>query len=371
MIFSTTDGLGARDRGESSRNIIIHIREQRQLSTSTTIGAERLGLGDGSLGRSAMDAIRGSRVCARPSSTRALVRPQSPISHGRVSGLTVGGSGRGLSARRRAANTERAAEQNEVLDQILKTIRSARAANTNPDYFELLGVEVGDDLKKIKKSYRARARVCHPDVAGEDGHEACIVLNEAYATLMDDDLREAYEFEQEEFDYYDDGNVFAKAMKETPYTGEPLSKQVPLDHFANRIEKDDLLKQGEQLAKAVFVDEISCIGCQYCVTCAAATFRNDEDTGRARVFGQWLSTEDEIQEAIDMCPVDCIHWVPKEQLAPLEYVMQHVLTVSMLSLFLFLSLSSFGISQLTARSPVLSCLSFSASLFRRRGLGSP
>ena len=40
-----------------------------------------------------------------------------------------------------------------------------------------------------------------------------------------------------------------------------------------------------------------------------------------------------------MCPVDCIHWVPKEQLAPLEYVMQHVLTVSML--FLFLSLSLF------------------------------
>ena len=341
------------------------------MSTSTTIGAERSGLGDGSLGRSAMDAIRGSRVCARPSSTRALVRPLSPISHGRVSGLTVGGSGRGLSARRRAANTERAAEQNEVLDQILKTIRSARAANTNPDYFELLGVEVGDDLKKIKKSYRARARVCHPDVAGEDGHEACIVLNEAYATLMDEDLREAYEFEQEEFDYYDDGNVFAQAMKETPYSGEPLSKQVPLDHFANRIEKDDLVRQGEQLAKAVFVDEISCIGCQYCVTCAAATFRNDEDTGRARVFGQWLSTEDEIQEAIDMCPVDCIHWVPKEQLAPLEYVMQHVLTVSMLSLFLFLSLSSFGISQLTARSPVLPCLSFSASLFRRRGLGSP
>ena len=124
-----------------------------------------------------------------------------------------------------------------------------------------------------------------------------------------------------------------------------------------------------------FADRLSRIAlynrCGQCSTYASGTFRNEQENGRARVFGQWLSTEDEIQEAIDMCPVDCIHWVPKEQLAPLEYVMQHVLTVSMLSLFLFLSLSSFGISQLTARSPVLPCLSFSASLFRRRGLGSP
>ena len=110
--------------------------------------------------------------------------------------------------------------------------------------------------------------------------------------------------------------------------------------------------------------------CERCFRSNPAVFRM-EGTGRARVFGQWLTDEESIQIAIDTCPVDCIHWVPKEQLAPLEYVMQHVLTVSMLSLFLFLSLSSFGISQLTARSPVLPCLSFSASLFRRRGLGSP
>ena len=71
-----------------------------------------------------------------------------------------------------------------------------------------------------------------------------------------------------------------------------------------------------------------------------------------------------------MCPVDCIHWVPKEQLAPLEYVMQHVLTVSML--FLFLSLSLFVWDFAADRAIVcLPCLSFSASLFRRRGLGSP
>ena len=91
-------------------------------------------------------------------------------------------------------------------------------------------------------------------------------------------------------------------------------------------DQSDPKKTGDQINKAVFVDEMTCIGCGLCVTCAAATFRNDEDTGRARVFGQWLSAEDEIQESIDMCPVDCIHWIPKEQLAPLEYVTQVVIT---------------------------------------------
>ena len=123
-----------------------------------------------------------------------------------------------------------------------------------------------------------------------------------------------------------------------------------------------------------FADRLSRLAlynrCERCFRSNPAVFRM-EGTGRARVFGQWLTDEESIQIAIDTCPVDCIHWVPKEQLAPLEYVMQHVLTVSMLSLFLFLSLSSFGISQLTARSSVLPCLSFSASLFRRIGLGSP
>ncbi len=29
-----------------------------------------------------------------------------------------------------------------------------------------------------------------------------------------------------------------------------------------------------------------------------------------------------VQDAIDSCPVDCIHWVDKDQLPALEYVMQ-------------------------------------------------
>lgn len=35
-----------------------------------------------------------------------------------------------------------------------------------------------------------------------------------------------------------------------------------------------------------------------------------------------IDTEDANQAAIDSCPVDCIHWVDKDKLPALEYVMQ-------------------------------------------------
>ena len=168
-------------------------------------------------------------------------------------------------ARRRAnASAERASPRpDDVLEEILETIRSAREANTNPDFFELLGVQVGTDPTAIRSSYRERMRVAHPDVAGSEGHEACVVLNEAYATLMDDELREAYQVERVFGagvrvsglrDAQDLPSDIGAALRRTPYTGEPLSKVVGRDHFASKIETN------EQAAKACFVDEITCIG---------------------------------------------------------------------------------------------------------------
>ena len=165
---------------------------------------------------------------------------------------------------RASASAERASPRpDDVLEEILETIRSARAANTNPDFFELLGVQVGTDPTAIRSSYRERMRVAHPDVAGSEGHEACVVLNEAYATLMDDELREAYQVERVFGagvrvsglrDAQDLPSDIGAALRRTPYTGEPLSKVVGRDHFASKIETD------EQAAKACFVDEITCIG---------------------------------------------------------------------------------------------------------------
>lgn len=57
--------------------------------------------------------------------------------------------------------------------------------------------------------------------------------------------------------------------------------------------------------------------------CAPATFRMEQEYGRARVYAQWVNTEEELEEAVQSCPVNCIHWVDKDDLPALEYAMQY------------------------------------------------
>lgn len=62
----------------------------------------------------------------------------------------------------------------------------------------------------------------------------------------------------------------------------------------------------ENEQRAVFVDEVKCVGCLKCALLAENTFAIECVYGRARVVAQWADTEAKIQEAIDACPVDCI-----------------------------------------------------------------
>jgi ferredoxin len=66
------------------------------------------------------------------------------------------------------------------------------------------------------------------------------------------------------------------------------------------------------------VDEHSCIGCTNCATIAPDTFFIEDELGRVRVFGQWGNDDETIKIAIETCPVDCIHYVPYEELVSLE-----------------------------------------------------
>ena len=70
--------------------------------------------------------------------------------------------------------------------------------------------------------------------------------------------------------------------------------------------------------KGVYVDEITCIGCKHCAHVARNTFFIEEDYGRSRVIRQDGDGEEIVQEAIDTCPVDCIHWVDYTELKSLE-----------------------------------------------------
>ena len=75
---------------------------------------------------------------------------------------------------------------------------------------------------------------------------------------------------------------------------------------------------GELREKAVWVDEAVCIGCRYCAHVACNTFAIEPTLGRSRALRQDGDSSACIQEAIDTCPVDCIHWVDFEELEALR-----------------------------------------------------
>lgn len=175
------------------------------------------------------------------------------------------------------------------------------------DYYAVLGVDDDATEVEIKSAYRTIAKVCHPDISGdEEGHNMCILLNEAYTVLSDPEQRSEY------------NRVLDEALEDETdgYTGQTLSKWMANTRMGKNEDPNE--------SRGVFVDECTCIGCKQCVWCAPATFRMEDDYGRSRVFGQWLDTEDDIQAAMDACPVSCIHWVEKEDLPALEYVTQNV-----------------------------------------------
>ena len=61
------------------------------------------------------------------------------------------------------------------------------------------------------------------------------------------------------------------------------------------------------MAAEVFVDQQICIGCGLCVSIVPEVFRLN-DAGVSEVLNQAGASEAKIQEAIDSCPVNCIHW---------------------------------------------------------------
>ncbi|PHT54740.1 hypothetical protein CQW23_03226 [Capsicum baccatum] len=165
---------------------------------------------------------------------------------------------------------------------------------TDFDLYDLLGVESSSNQAQIKLAYRMLQKRCHPDIAGPSGHDMAIILNEVYALLSDPIARMAYDKE------------LTKIADLRGYTGKPL-------HSAWCGEENE--------TRALFVDEVKCVGCLKCALLAEKTFAVECMYGRARVVAQWADTEAKIQEAIDACPVDCISVVERSNLAALEFLM--------------------------------------------------
>ncbi len=81
---------------------------------------------------------------------------------------------------------------------------------------------------------------------------------------------------------------------------------------------------GQLREKAVWVDESICIGCRYCANVACNTFVIERFYGRSRAFRQDGDSKELVQEAIDTCPVNCIHWVEFEELDSLRAELESI-----------------------------------------------
>jgi ferredoxin len=62
------------------------------------------------------------------------------------------------------------------------------------------------------------------------------------------------------------------------------------------------------MSKTVYLVKEECIGCGMCQDLCSEVFRLNPETNTADVIKPEGCTEDVIQEAIDICPVKCIHW---------------------------------------------------------------
>ncbi|KAF3443996.1 hypothetical protein FNV43_RR13686 [Rhamnella rubrinervis] len=158
------------------------------------------------------------------------------------------------------------------------------------DYYEVLGLLPDATPDQIKKAYYNCMKACHPDLSGEDPETTnfCMFINEIYEVLSDPVQRMIYD------------EIHGYALTAiNPF----LDDSSPKDH--------------------VFVDEFSCIGCKNCANVACDVFAIEEDFGRARAYSQFGNPE-LVQQAIDSCPVDCIHWTSAAQLSLLEDEMRRV-----------------------------------------------
>ena len=99
------------------------------------------------------------------------------------------------------------------------------------------------------------------------------------------------------------------------YTQDDIDLETVESH--TRVEWDDELNEPVR-SQMVYVDEHTCVGCTNCAMIAQSTFFMEAEHGRARVFQQWGDDDETIQVAIETCPVDCIHYVPYDELKQLE-----------------------------------------------------
>lgn len=253
-----------------------------------------------------MRSLLGDRTAASPGTAAVACRPAQPIRSepARAKGCqpSVSGCGCALTSslhvlwnrnvRRGSGAVKFRAHvsSNDLSDNGHQATFNGMEEAEGDDFYSVLGVSPDADNAQLKKAYYAIMRDYHPDVSMDDeSTEFCIFLNEIYETLTDPDKREIYD---------------------------------EIAGFSSRAVNP--FKDTSYVKDKVFVDEFTCIGCKNCCNVCPKTFGIEDEYGRSRVMEQGAEPTAEIQEAIDTCPVDCIHWVSAPELTLLEATMARI-----------------------------------------------
>ena len=105
--------------------------------------------------------------------------------------------------------------------------------------------------------------------------------------------------------------------QQSVYDWEEYDEDLTLVESHTKVAVDEDTKEPIR-QQMVYVDEHACIGCTNCAMVAQSTFFMEEEHGRARVFQQWGDDDETVAIAIETCPVDCIHYIPYQELVALE-----------------------------------------------------
>ncbi len=68
------------------------------------------------------------------------------------------------------------------------------------------------------------------------------------------------------------------------------------------------MRKEEKMSKKVYIDEEECIGCGSCEEVCPEVFKLNDETDKAEIIKAEGGPEDLIEEAIGICPVECIYW---------------------------------------------------------------
>ena len=179
------------------------------------------------------------------------------------------------------------------------------------DLYAVLAISPEASTEEIVASWKGLQKAVHPDVAGAHAETAAALLNEARAVLVHAPDRDAHDADRaawlarggtdrDLFHVFATEPLSARSRREAPSRD---ARDDPSVASSSPYSDVDATRVG------VFVDESQCIGCVQCATAAPNTFRIETRFGRARVVDQWADGREAVAEAIETCPVRCIHLV--------------------------------------------------------------